>query len=152
LLCYGRQEALLGHDEQAAAAFEACLRLDPSIAAAWDELTVCRLRQQRWSAAAAAARAALAYQENYAPAHCNLAAALRHLGDLPGTIEHYRRGVELDPGLVAARLQLGDALAVTGDWAAAAAQYRQVLAAAPDSAAVKTRLAEAQRRLNGPTP
>jgi len=148
----GRVRAQLGDNAGAVAAYQGALQRQPWRVREWTSMAVCQLRLEQWDKAAAAARAALAYQENYAPAHCNLAAALRHLGDLPGTIAHYRRGVELDPGLVAARLQLGDALAVTGDWAAAAAQYRQVLAAAPDAAAVKARLAEAQRRLNRPAP
>jgi tetratricopeptide (TPR) repeat protein len=87
---------------------------------------------------------AIKREATFAPAYAGLAATYSELGLVffgapplevrPKVLAAARKALELDPGLVEARVLLADALQKDWQWAEAEAEYRQAIAVSPSDA------------------
>lgn len=100
----------------------------------FDEGTQC-LRRGRVDEALALLRASVALQPRLGAAHANLALALERSGDDEAADTHYRRALELAPGLLFGWINHGAFLDRRKDYAQAERAYRQALRIDPRSAA-----------------
>ncbi|MCA8953119.1 MAG: tetratricopeptide repeat protein [Planctomycetes bacterium] len=82
---------------EAAARFDAAVKLSPDYAEAWNNLGVVRGELQDRDGAILALERALAIVPHYADAHYNLAEALAVAGDLDGARRHWRAYLSFDP-------------------------------------------------------
>jgi tetratricopeptide (TPR) repeat protein len=64
------------------------------------------------------------------------------VGDFTSAVEHFRKGVEMAPGSVSLRYNLGRALSLTGDLAGAMAAFEEVLSRAPQDTGARLALGE----------
>lgn len=97
--------------------------------------------------AIASYRQALALQEDFAEAHCNLASALLEGDEIDAAVASGRRAVSLKPALADAHGNLGNALARQGRLDEAVACYAQALRLQPGLAVVRGNLGDALTRL-----
>jgi protein O-GlcNAc transferase len=105
---------------------------------------------ERWDAAAAAQRAALALDPHSADTWCALGNALQAPGDHDEAAHAYQRALALDPAHSDAANNLGNSLRARGALEDAAQAYRTALAAQPGHAGALTNLGtllKAQGRL-----
>ena len=102
---------------------------------------------------------------SYAEAHVNLADALEQLGlmskqNFNGVKEgnrlldlatrHYKRALEINPDIVAARVGLADVYMVQGRFPLAAENYRTAIKSRPDFFGLEARLRDAETRIQSP--
>jgi tetratricopeptide (TPR) repeat protein len=97
-----------------------------------------------WKTAAEAFRAAVKLQPGIAELHCNLGAALQHLGRHDEAVTACRRAASLKPGYSEAHFNLGGALLALGKAADAAAALEAAIAIRPDYAEAWSNLANAR--------
>lgn len=108
----------------AGAAFERSLALDPRQARAWYRLGNVREEQGRDDAAAACFDKAVALDPSHAQAWNNLGGARQRLGRQEQAIAAYRRAMQADPRLAQPYLNLGRLAGARGDHALAAECFR----------------------------
>ena len=144
----GKGLSLVSLDEnaEAAAAFRAAVKIDPTLTDIARRVDVLTLRglQEELAAAREAARngrpdaAIKAYQNAIAASpdsaflYRELAGVERQQGQVPSAIEHLRHAHELDPGDSGALVMLGDLLDQQGDLAGAAKAYSDALDLEPN--------------------
>jgi tetratricopeptide (TPR) repeat protein len=134
-----------GHLGESIAEFDAALSYDPGMAEAHGNLGLVLMRVPgRLAEGVAEMETALRGNEDYpgfAPLHRDLGAALAGIpGRLPDAIREDEAALRLDPGLDAARMNLGIALARAGRPGEAAPQFEAVLRAHPGEAAAQNDL------------
>ncbi len=153
-----------GRLDEARAWLRLALELDPRAPAAWAALGQVALSANRWADAVAGFEAALAGAPQADSLHYSLALAYRGAGDLERARQHLERrgtiGVKVPDPLVEEleKLEAGERVHLlrgrtaflAGDFAAAAAEFRQALAAAPTSAAAHVNLGSALEQMGDP--
>ncbi len=130
----GRVLLRLGQWREAAAAYEAALRLAPSDAESLANYGVALAEMGALERAVDAYAKALAVDPNHAIAHYNLGNALRELRRFDDAIASYARALRLQPDWPEANTNLGLALAAVGRVDDALAAYGRTLAVRPDHA------------------
>lgn len=139
----GRLLTTLGRLDEAAAAFEEVLRMQPSSLDAHGGLADVRMQQQRYEDAIAEFRKYIALDSKNASAHYNLGLALVAVHREPEAVPYFSRAVELQPNDVEGRENLALALAASGRLDDAIAQFRIVLAADPARTSARESLNDA---------
>ena len=131
------QQAIRLHesgDVQAAEAhYRAILRADPHNPDALHLLGLIRHQRGDHAAAVAQIGAAIAQQADKAIYHCNLGNALVAQGLRAQAIASFREALRLEPGHFRSRYNLATALAQSGEFAAAADEFRLAAAAQPSA-------------------
>ncbi len=120
-----------GRDEQAVADYRELLRLDPSIAAAYNNLGRLLYNLDRFSDAVATLRQGLAIEPTMAPANIMLGAAYAQLGQLDEALRPLELGVQALPSDRFARLTLARVLSGLKRPDEAVVQLNAILAADP---------------------
>jgi len=143
-------EHAAGRLPQAAALFEAALKLDPNHAEALYGYAVLALQAGQPQAAASLAQRAVAARGDSAEAHQLLGVAQRQCGRLAEAIVSLEKAVRLRPEYFEARLNLGNVLLDAGDAGRALAQYERALALDPGSASAHNNLGNLYRELRKP--
>ncbi len=105
----------LGKNEEALKAFREAVRIKPDDYL-WNYSNIAALltEQRDYDGALAACRAALAIDPKFAPAYTRMGQACLEKGDIDASIEAFKKAAELDPGDMATRTGLEDALARKG--------------------------------------
>jgi tetratricopeptide (TPR) repeat protein len=116
-----------GHWEDAIDAYRRVVALDPTYAAAWNNLGLLLHRMGRYEEARAAYTAALEQDPRCAEAAYNLGSLDEDCGDAEQAIVHYRRALELSPDYADAHFNLAAALARAGRNAEAVAHWQRYL-------------------------
>jgi tetratricopeptide (TPR) repeat protein len=142
----------LGRLHEALAAHTRALELKPEFAQAYNNRGNVLQGLGHADEAIASYRRALALKPDYADAHTNLAIALRIRNRPEEAQRSCRRALELNPALVPALNLQADLHADRGDFAAAEAGYRSVIAIAPESTAAWAGLAGLRRMSADDTP
>jgi Flp pilus assembly protein TadD len=137
-----------GRDAEAAAEYQAALKLDFSNAEVHFNLANTLTRLNRPSAALRHYQFALRLQPGYAKAHVNLANLLLQAGRLDPAIQHYRTALAVNADLAEAHNNLGLALVAKGDLATAIRHYEAARRLWPDSDGVRQNLASARAQLS----
>ncbi|MGH9467352.1 MAG: tetratricopeptide repeat protein [Terriglobales bacterium] len=120
--------------EQAAAAYEQCLALDPGFLSAYINLGTLRYHQKDFSAAERCYRRALQLDAGYALACFNLGNVLDETGRMAEAIASYLTAVRLVPGYADAHYNLALAYQRQGQPRRAVPHWRQYLGLDRDSA------------------
>jgi tetratricopeptide (TPR) repeat protein len=142
----GRSLQALDRDEEAVAAYEAALVLDPSLTDLPRQIDVLRFRgaEREIAAARQAARGnnvaearriyarAIAGSPDSAFLYRELAALERQAGDADASLEHFRKAIELDAFDAASLGQVGEILEERGDLDGALKAYADALALEPN--------------------
>lgn len=147
-----------GRNDDAIAAFQHAIQLDPHYASALVNLGRTQLQSGQTAAATQNFIAALAVEPNNSAAHFGLGFALTSTGRLADGIAHYREAIQLEPATTDYRLNLAQALFRSREPDAAIAEFRTLIRLAPSlveaHAGLGTVLAsqahfpEAERELN----
>jgi tetratricopeptide (TPR) repeat protein len=119
---------------EAIRSYSAALAIDPSHAAARNNLGVALADHGQIDDAIRQFRQALRLEPDFGDAYYNLANALRAAGRLDEAIRHYRQALALEPHLAEARINLGEILASRGQLPAAVAEFREAVKRGPESA------------------
>jgi len=117
------------------------IQLDPTVAAAHNDLAIALERTGQRDEAILQYADAASLQPQRAESRCNLAAALARANRLPEAIEQFRVALQLKPQLVEARAGLASAYAQTGHVRDAIAELEALLIEQPDSPAAEASLA-----------
>jgi len=120
--------------------FVISLELNPGNASAHRNLAKALAIQGRWGEAASHWRTVIELKPSDAEARADYAEVLRQLGRPSDAIRELREAVRLDPK-TSSRSQLGLLLAGTGQYAAAANEFREFLAVQPESVEIVNNLA-----------
>ena len=110
---------------RAAEQFAEAVRLMPSFAAAWSNLGAALAETERPDQAMAALEQALRYDPEGYPTLANLSVVYREAGRLDEAVEAARRVIALAPTFVFGHYNLGHALFLRGDFAAARDAYAE---------------------------
>lgn len=147
-----------GRTNDAIAAFQRAVEIDPHYASALVNLGRAQLQSGLADAAAANFVAALACEPANPDAHFGLGFALASAGRLPEAITHYREAIRLQPTATDYRLKLAQALFRAREPVAAIAEFRGLIHLAPALVeahsglgtvlASQSQFAEAERELN----
>lgn len=113
--------------EDAIDAYRRVIAMDPSYAAAWNNLGLLLHRMGRYDEARTAYTAALEADPRLAEAAYNLGSLDEDCGDVEEAIGHYRRALELQPAYADAHFNLAAALARMGRSDAAVAHWQRYL-------------------------
>jgi len=108
-------------------AYQRVVTLDPSYAAAWNNLGLLLHRMGRYDEAREAYDTAVARDPTCAEAAYNLGSLAEDQGDVEGGIAHYRRALEVSPDYADAHFNLAAALARTGRGADAVVHWQRYL-------------------------
>jgi tetratricopeptide (TPR) repeat protein len=108
-------------------AYQRVVTLDPSYAAAWNNLGLLLHRMGRYDEARAAYDTAVARDPTCAEAAYNLGSLAEDQGDVEGGIAQYRRALEVSPDYADAHFNLAAALARTGRGADAVVHWQRYL-------------------------
>ncbi len=139
---YSRQQ----RHEEAIAAFERGLAIEPNDASAHNdlgcELVLVDRVQEGFSHLARAVEL-----KPIAEHHANLGNALRKLGRVPEAIRHYERALQLEPDHASAHNNLGAELAEAGKFEDALRHFEIALHARPNDSATHENIANALRHL-----
>lgn len=119
--------------EEAEAAYDRAVALDPVDAEIHSNHGIALAAQGKHEAAVAAYARALAIRPDYAQAHYNLGNALKKQQALRPAVEAFRRAIALKPDYADAHNNLGLALQEQGHFEAALASYSEALALRPQS-------------------
>lgn len=134
--------------EDAIEAYRRVVELDPSYAAAWNNLGLVLHRMGRYDEARGAYGAALGADPQLAEAAYNLGSLDEDCGDVEQAIVQYRRAIELQPVYADAHFNLAAALARAGRNAAAIHHWQRYLEL--DSGSPWARIARAHLELVDP--
>ena len=113
--------------ESAVEAYERVVAIDPSYAAAWNNLGLLEHRMGHYARAEDRYQKALAADETCCQAAFNLGSLHEDLGDFPSGISWYRRALELAPDYADAHFNLAGVLAKSGRNEVAAIHWRRYL-------------------------
>jgi tetratricopeptide (TPR) repeat protein len=127
LLRRGQRAARAGHFDAAEKAFRATIAADPGSAEAHANLGITLANQDRLADAQRVLEKAVRMDPPIALAHFSLAVVHDRQDHLEDAIAAYQAALRVDPGMAAAQWHLADALMRSGDAAAAAMRYEQVL-------------------------
>jgi tetratricopeptide (TPR) repeat protein len=119
-----------GQQAEAITSFEKAAQLNPSDTESLSDLGLAYLDTGRLADAERAFKWAVATGKDYAPAHNGLGLVAIQKNDLPAARDHFKRAVELDPGLLEAQLNLGRIYKMTGANARARECFEAFLARA----------------------
>ena len=108
-------------------AYQRVVTLDPSYAAAWNNLGLLLHRMGRYDEARQAYDTAVARDPSCAEAAYNLGSLAEDRGDVEAGIAHYRRALEVSPDYADAHFNLAAALARTGRGGDAVAHWQRYL-------------------------
>ena len=108
-------------------AYRRVVSLDPTYAAAWNNLGLLLHRMGRYDEAREAYDTAVVQDPSCAEAAYNLGSLAEDQGDVEGGIAHYRRALEVSPDYADAHFNLAAALARTGRGADAVAHWQRYL-------------------------
>ena len=108
-------------------AYRRVVVLDPSYAAAWNNLGLLLHRMGRYDEAREAYDTAVAQDPSCAEAAYNLGSLAEDQGDVEAGIAHYRRALEVSPDYADAHFNLAAALARTGRGADAVVHWQRYL-------------------------
>jgi len=151
VLAQASAEHSAGRLKQAAALFEAALKLDPNHADALYGFALLALQSGQPHAAASLAQRAVTARPDGAEAHQILGVAQRQCGRLADAIASLERSILLKPDYFEGRLNLGSALLDAGELDRALAHYQQALALNPRSASAHNNLGNLYREMRRPT-
>jgi tetratricopeptide (TPR) repeat protein len=124
----------LGRPREAAAHFNASVKLKPQSAAAHFNLATAETRAGRLEEAIGEYRQALLIKPDYANAHNNLGSVLSSRGKLDEAIEQYREALRDDPRHAAAHNNLGHALVSESNSVEALPHFLEALRINPEYA------------------
>ncbi len=113
--------------ESAVDAYERVLDMDPSYAAAWNNLGLLHHRMGQYERAGQCYRAALEADESCCQASFNLGSLHEDLGDFQVSVTWYRRALEMDADYADAHFNLAGVLAKMGRAESAAVHWRRYL-------------------------
>ena len=130
-----------GRNDEAIAAFERVLELDPKDAQAQYNLARAQIETNDLERAESHLRAAIDVWPEFFDAHLNLAILLGRTGRSGEAAEHVERAVKIDPEHVPTRLLHARVLSQRGDQAAAALELAEVLRLDPASIEARMGLA-----------
>ena len=102
------------HWEDAIEAYQRVVAVEPSYAAAWNNLGLLHHRMGQYTEAQEAYEAALRAQPTCAEAAYNLGSLCEDLGELPASIRYYLRALELSPDYPDAHFNLAGVLGKSG--------------------------------------
>ena len=122
----------LNRPAEAAAHFEATLKLKPDSAAAHFNYGTAVAASGRLDDAVAAYQRALQLRPEYAIAHNNLGTALLQLGRPQQALSSFREAARVDPLLGEAHLNIGLLSRATGEFPEAVARFRRAVQLNPD--------------------
>ena len=122
----------LNRPAEAAAHFEATLKLKPDSAAAHFNYGTAVAASGRLDDAVAAYQRALQLRPEYAIAHNNLGTALLQLGRPQQALSSFREAARVDPRLGEAHLNIGLLSRATGEFPEAVARFRRAVQLNPD--------------------
>ena len=108
-------------------AYQRVVTLDPSYAAAWNNLGLLLHRMGRYDEARQAYDTAVARDPSCAEAAYNLGSLAEDRGDVEAGIAHYRRALEVSPDYADAHFNLAAALARTGRGPDAVSHWQRYL-------------------------
>lgn len=123
-----------GKIEEAQAAFQKALELDPNYAEANANLGLILKQQGNLQAAIEKTREAIRIQPNIAEAHFNLGVALQAQGQVKEAIASYQEAIRLNTKLAEAHFNLGVALKNEDKTAEAISAYREAIRLNPNFA------------------
>jgi tetratricopeptide (TPR) repeat protein len=129
-------------------AYQRVVSLDPSYAAAWNNLGLLLHRMGRYDEARVAYDTAVAQDPTCAEAAYNLGSLAEDEGDVEAGIAQYRRALEISPDYADAHFNLAAALARTGHGADAVAHWQRYLLL--DSGSPWARIARAHLEMVDP--
>ncbi len=115
------------HWEDAIEAYRRVVAVDPSYAAAWNNLGLLHHRMGQYTEAQEAYEAALKAQATCAEAAYNLGSLFEDLGELPGSIRYYLMALELAPDYPDAHFNLAGVLGKSGRNREATEHWRRYL-------------------------
>ena len=126
-----------GQWEEAIEAYRRVVSIDPSFAAAWNNLGLLLHRMGQYDDAREAYGAALKADPSCREAAYNLGSLQEDCGHVEAAIGHYRRALELSPDYADAHFNVAAALARAGRHAEAVEHWRRYLLLDPGSAWAK---------------
>ncbi len=115
------------HWEDAIEAYQRVVAVEPSYAAAWNNLGLLHHRMGQYTEAQEAYEAALRAQPTCAEAAYNLGSLCEDLGELPASIRYYLRALELSPDYPDAHFNLAGVLGKSGRGREAVPHWRRYL-------------------------
>ena len=115
------------HWEDAIEAYQRVVAVEPSYAAAWNNLGLLHHRMGQYTEAQEAYEAALRAEPTCAEAAYNLGSLCEDLGELPASIRFYLRALELSPDYPDAHFNLAGVLGKSGRGREAARHWRRYL-------------------------
>ena len=133
---------------EAAAAYEAGLRVDPNVAEAWNNLGNLLVNLGRLEDAQAACRKAIALNPQLAAPYNNLGNALKAMGWLDESIDAYREAIARDPNFTDAMTNLGSTLTHAGRFEEAGEVFQKLVERNPQSAQMLNYLGNVLTRLS----
>lgn len=134
--------------EEAVEAYRRVIGLDPTYAAAWNNLGLLLHRMGQYTEARSSYLAALTHDPGCAEAAYNLGSLHEDRGEVEAAIAHYRQALDLSPGYADAHFNLAAALARAGRNAEAVAHWQRYLEL--DSGSPWARIARAHLELVEP--
>jgi len=123
--------------EEAIEAYRRVVAIDPSFAAAWNNLGLLLHRMGRYDDARAAYASALEHDPQCREAAYNLGSLQEDCGDVEDAIRDYRRSLAMSPDYADAHFNLAAALARSGRHAEAVDHWRRYLLLDPGSSWAK---------------
>ncbi len=123
--------------EEAIEAYRRVVAIDPSFAAAWNNLGLLLHRMGRYDDARAAYASALEHDPQCREAAYNLGSLQEDCGDVEDAIRYYRRALAMSPDYADAHFNLAAALARSGRHAEAVEHWRRYLLLDPGSSWAK---------------
>jgi tetratricopeptide (TPR) repeat protein len=115
------------HWEDAIDAYQRVVAVEPSYAAAWNNLGLLHHRMGQYTEAQEAYEAALRAEPGCAEAAYNLGSLCEDLGELPASIRYYLRALELSPDYPDAHFNLAGVLGKSGRGREAVQHWRRYL-------------------------
>jgi tetratricopeptide (TPR) repeat protein len=115
------------HWEDAIEAYQRVVAMEPSYAAAWNNLGLLHHRMGQYTEAQEAYEAALRAEPGCAEAAYNLGSLCEDLGELPASIRYYLRALELAPDYPDAHFNLAGVLGKSGRGREAVKHWRRYL-------------------------
>lgn len=115
------------HWEDAIEAYQRVVNVDPSYAAAWNNLGLLHHRMGQYTEAQEAYEAALKAQPTCAEAAYNLGSLFEDLGELPASVRYYLMALELSPNYPDAHFNLAGVLGKSGRNREASEHWRRYL-------------------------
>lgn len=123
-----------GKLDEAIAAYQAALRLNPRLAPVYLNLGAALAKQGKLEDAIAAYQTAIEINPKLAAAHYNLGNALAQKGQLDAAIAAYQAALQINPNYAKVYYNLGNVLAQQGKREEAIAQWREAVRINPDFA------------------